>query len=202
MRFSVIMPSILSDYPGAATGRDKKLLRAIDSVLSQSFTDFELIVVADGCRLTRYLVEKHYLANPQVKLLVVDHKGLFGNGPRNAGIATATGEYVIYLDNDDKWGVDHLKTFNDNINGEDWVYSEDWVFNGDWIKRDADPKQYGKIGTSNICHASRLGLRWKDSEAGYGHDYLFIQQLLKFEHFKQIPAAQYYVCHFSGGYQV
>jgi hypothetical protein len=68
------------------------------------------------------------------------------------------------------------------------------------MERTSDPAQYGRIGTSNICHRSSLGLRW--NEAGYGHDYFFIQQLLKYPNHKQISAAQYYVCHINGGYAI
>jgi len=206
MKFSIILPSLLADFPGAATGRDKKLCRAINSVLSQSFTDFELIVISDGCSLTEYLVKKIFASDiikGRIALLSVERKQLFGNAPRNTGIENAKGEYIIYLDNDDRWGVDHLKKINAELNGEDWVYANDWIWNGtEWIERTTDCTQYGRCGTSNICHKASLNLRWKDSEGGYGHDYLFIQQLLKFENHRQIGAGEYFVCHYSNGYCV
>jgi glycosyltransferase involved in cell wall biosynthesis len=209
MKFSVIMPSLLADYPGAAVNRHKTLIRAIESVLAQSFQDFELIVVADGCELTRHIMKTNYDDNPKIKYGIVPRAALFSNGARNTAIDIAEGEYIIYIDNDDKWGPDHLKIFNDQLSGEDWVYADDWTVDqlllrdsGEvkWIRRDTDMTQYGKCGTSNICHARRLDLRWK--EAGYGHDYHFIQQLLKFPNHKHIEAGQYYVCHFHGGYKV
>lgn len=220
MKFSIILPSLLSDFPGSATGRDKKLIRAIQSVLDQSFTDFELTVVADGCKLTEYIVKKLFAMpgtaaldysspiDKRLKLLSVDRKQLFSNTPRNAGIEAAEGEYILYLDNDDKLGPDHLKKINAELSGEDWVYFDDWVWNGvekagegiGWMQRSTDCTQYGRCGTSNICHASRLNLRW--IEAGYGHDYHFIQQLLKFENHKHISPAEYFVCHYSNGYCV
>lgn len=198
MKFSVIMPSLLADYPGAAKKRDQKLVRAINSVLAQSFTDFELIVISDGCDLTDYYVKQMLSKDSRLRLLRVERGSkLWSNAPRNAGIQAANGEYIIYLDNDDMYGPDHLKIFAENLNGEDWVYSNDFLwYDGQWKERITDVKQYGRCGTSNICHASRLGLLWMQD--GYGHDYHFIQQLLKFPNYKQVPTAQYHVCHFNG----
>jgi glycosyltransferase involved in cell wall biosynthesis len=193
MKFSVILPSFLSDYPGAAPGRDKKLIRAIQSLLDQSFQDFELIIIADGCKLTKYLVSKHF-TDERIKLLEVEHKELWSNAPRNSGIDIAKGEYITYLDSDDYFGVNHLKIINEQLNNEDWVYYNDraW-YNNKWTERCCDPTQYSYCGTSNICHATRLNLRW--NKTGYGHDFHFIQQLLKFENYKRIMTPEYFVCH-------
>ena len=83
MKFTVIMASLLSDYPGSATGKDKKLIRAIQSVLSQTYQNFELIVVADGCSLTEFIVKKNF-TDKRLKLIRVERKELFSNIPRNA----------------------------------------------------------------------------------------------------------------------
>lgn len=213
MKFSIILPSLLSDFPGAATGRDKKLIRAIQSVLDQSFTDFELIVIADGCALTEYIVKHQYkrveqislheFSDERLQLLKVDRKQLFSNTPRNTGIENAKGEYILYLDNDDYWGNTHLQIIDGCLNNEDWVYFDDWAWDAEfqiWKQRSTDCTQYGRCGTSNICHAARINLRW--IEAGYGHDYHFIRQLLKFENHKHISPAEYFVCHYSNGYCV
>lgn len=192
MKFSIILPSLLSDYPGSAMGKDKKLIRSIDSVLSQLFTDFELIVISDGCTLTEYLVNR-YFTDERIKLVKVERKELWSNTPRNAGIDIAKGEYIIYIDGDDRWGPNHLQIIKDQLKGEDWVYFNDWRWNGtEFIERQIDITQYGYCGTSNICHAARLNLRWE--KTGYGHDFHFIQQLSKFEG-KKISTPEYFVCH-------
>lgn len=199
-KFSIILPSLLSDYPGAATQRVDKLIRAVNSVLNQTFQDFELLIISDGCDLTDYIVKRQF-TDKRIKLLRVEHNGLFDNTPRNTGIEAAKGKYIIYIDGDDFWGVDHLKIFNDNLKGEDWIWSNDWSHYGeDWTERICDPEQYAHCGTSNICHARRLGLTW--GLAGYGHDYHFIQKLFEFENYRQIPTAQYYVCHIGNCYQL
>lgn len=193
MKFTVIMASLLVDYPGSATGKDKKLIRAIESVLKQTYQNFELIVVSDGCDLTEYIVKKNF-TDKRLKLIRVERKELWSNVPRNAGITNAKGKYIIYLDNDDYYGPDHLRKIDDQMdNTENWLYFNDWRWDGkEFIERKIDITLYGHCGTSNICHASRLGLRWE--KPGYGHDFLFIKQLRKFEG-KKISTPEYFVCH-------
>lgn len=199
MKFSIIMPSLLADYPGSATGKHEKLIRSVSSVLNQSFKDWELIVVADGCDLTKWIVKK--FTDKRIRMFDVERSGLFSNDARNKGIEEAKGDFIIYLDNDDYWRPDHLKISAENLKKYDWVYSNDWTHYGtDWEERICDIEQYSRCGTSNICHKRKLGLKW--NETGYGHDYHFIQQLLEFEKYAQIPTAQYYVCHMLNNYQV
>ena len=188
------MASLLSDYPGSALEKDKKLIRAIDSVLKQTNQNFELIIVADGCPLTEYVVNKNF-NDKRIKLISVDRKELWSNKPRNAGLDAAKGKYILYIDNDDKWGKDHLRIINDQMdNTEDWIYFNDYRWNGkEFIERKIDITLYGHCGTSNICHASRLNLRWE--KPGYGHDFLFIKQLRKFTGKQLAKTPEYYVCH-------
>lgn len=202
MKFSVIMPSMLEDYPGAATQREKKLIRAVGSVLTQSFKDFELIIISDGCNLTSYIIPRMFPDEKRIKLLRVEREGLWSNEARNAGIKEAQGDYIIYCDSDDNWGNNHLKAFADNLNGEDWAYADDAIFrDGKWHPRLTDVNQYGRCGTSNICHARRLSLLW--DKTGYGHDYHFIQQLIKNgKKYKKVQGGEYFVCHVGGMYQV
>jgi glycosyltransferase involved in cell wall biosynthesis len=199
MKFSIVMPSLLQDYPGSSTGKQDKIIRAIGSALTQSFKDFELIVISDGCDLTDWIVKK--FTDKRVRSFRVERSGLFSNDARNKGITEAKGDYIIYLDADDLWGTDHLKIFADNLKKYDWVYSNDYIHYGqDWEERICDIEQFQHCGTSNICHSRKLGLRW--IETGYGHDYHFIQQLLQFKKYSQIPTAQYHVCHVANSYEI
>lgn len=194
------MPSLLHDYPGSATRKNEKILRAINSVIGQTFEDWELIIGADGCELTEWIIKKH-ITDSRVKCIMVQHKGCWSNSARNAALDQAKGEYILYLDIDDCYDKDHLKIINEQLNGEDWVWSNYWThYTGKWTEQQSDMEQYAMCGTPNPIHASRLGLRW--GVAGYGHDYHFIQQLLTFPNNRQIKTAQYMMCHIPNSYEI
>lgn len=86
MRFSVIIPSY---------NHSKYLPDAIDSVLKQSFEDFEVIVVDDGSTDNSLEIAKSF----PVKIISQVNKGLAS--ARNTGIMNAQGEYIFPLDADD-----------------------------------------------------------------------------------------------------
>ena len=88
---------------------EKTVGRAIDSVLSQTYKDIEIICVDDGSPDNAISVLKEYEATihsststsnfNSFKLIRQANKGL--SGARNTGLDAATGEYVAFLDSDD-----------------------------------------------------------------------------------------------------
>jgi glycosyltransferase involved in cell wall biosynthesis len=87
------------------------IAEAIDSVLTQDFADWELIVVDDGSTdRTRDIAQTYVDAQPErVRLLRHPDNGNHGmSATRNLGIAEARGEYVAFLDADDIWLPDKL----------------------------------------------------------------------------------------------
>src|SRR5215210_7397761 len=72
---------------------------AIESVLSQSYTNFEVIVVDDGSTDTTSEVASGH-ADAGVRLFRQENRGLAG--ARNRGLAESKGEYVVFLDSDDR----------------------------------------------------------------------------------------------------
>ena len=194
MKFSIVIPSYLGDYRNAAKNRDSKILRAVNSVLVQTFQDFEVIVVADGCKKTTEIVSK--VEDPRVSCYYIEKSRIWSGEPRNTGIEMARGEFILYLDIDDLYGDGHLMNISTQLGTYDWVWfddirytpkTEEWYINHCFIER------MGKHGTSNICHKRELPYRW--DHAGYAHDYYFIKHLRQNTNFSRIEGGEYYVCH-------
>lgn len=77
------------------------LKRAIDSVLAQSFKDFELLIVDDGSTDdTEAMVAT--IEDPRVRFIKLTHSGFPGK-VRNAGVVQSTGALLAFLDSDDCW---------------------------------------------------------------------------------------------------
>jgi len=85
---------------------EKTIERALASILAQTFTDFEIIVVDDGSTdLTVEAVSRKY--GEQLRL--IEHRKNRGAAAaRNTGIVAARGRWVAFLDCDDTWRADKL----------------------------------------------------------------------------------------------
>ena len=193
MRFTIVLPSFLGPYAGAASRRPEKLRRSIDSVIDQSFTDWELRVVADGCAETVEIMREY--TDARIHVTMIKKAPMWDGAPRNTGIDQGLGDYIIYIDGDDYWGVDHLRGIDAELKDYDWVYFNDYICNhdGTWIQRHCDIKRIGMNGTSNICHRRTLDVRW--GHRGYAHDHYFNQKLLFYPKHAKINAGEYFVMH-------
>jgi len=81
--------------------REKVLKRAIDSVISQTYENWEIIVV-DNCSKDHTENTVFSYSNPNIKLTSVDNDGVIGLS-RNLGIQKANGSLIAFLDSDDWW---------------------------------------------------------------------------------------------------
>lgn len=92
-RFSIII---------CAYNIEEYISRAIDSVLEQTFEDYELLLVNDGSKDKTLEILKQYEKENRHKIRVIDNKKNLGLGKsRNIAIAQAKGEYIVHLDGDD-----------------------------------------------------------------------------------------------------
>ncbi|MFB7786314.1 CDP-glycerol glycerophosphotransferase family protein [Streptomyces vinaceus] len=105
-RFSVIVPA----YKVQAY-----LQESLDSVLSQSFPDLELIAVDDASPdACGSIIDEYAARDPRVTAVHLAHN--LGLGPaRNAGLARATGDYLIFLDGDDTLAPGALQAVTDRL---------------------------------------------------------------------------------------
>lgn len=91
--------------------RREFLLEAVDSVLAQTETDFELILVDDGSTNGSSELAKGLAADRDPRIRYVSHPAdeNLGTGPsRNLGLAAASGRFLAFLDSDDRWEPEFL----------------------------------------------------------------------------------------------
>ena len=91
------MPTVSVIIP--AYNRAKYVTKAIDSVLAQTYTDYEIIVVDDGSTDNTKDVLLPYME--RINYIYQENKGV--SAARNTGIRAATGRWIAFLDSDDIW---------------------------------------------------------------------------------------------------
>jgi glycosyltransferase involved in cell wall biosynthesis len=89
--------------------REKLLPNAIKSVISQTYSNWELIIVDDrSVDNTEYIVEQFIKLDNRIKY-IRNVRGKGPSGARNCGILNSTGKYIAFLDSDDEWLSGHLE---------------------------------------------------------------------------------------------
>jgi len=114
-KITVILPT----YNGASRENGIYLKKAIESVLNQTYTNLELVIVNDGSTDETELICLEY-DDERIKYVYQQNKGL--SGARNRGIEESKGEYLTFLDDDDIFYPDklleqynYLETHNANV---------------------------------------------------------------------------------------
>ena len=98
--FSVIIPTYNSH---------KTILRALKSVVNQSFNDLEIIIVDDGSTDNTKEIIDSFFKDLKVKYTYIYQSNSGPSSARNKAIANSTGKYIAFLDSDDEWHIDKLK---------------------------------------------------------------------------------------------
>lgn len=103
-RFSIIIPTY---------NRRKLLQRAVESVLAQNYDNWELIIVDDGSidHTKEYV---YSIKNDRVQYYYQENNG--ESSARNLGLKKSKGQYICFVDSDDKILPNYLKLFSININ--------------------------------------------------------------------------------------
>ena len=100
VKVSVIMPAYNSEV---------YIRESIDSVLAQTFADFELIVVDDGSTDTTAAIAESY-SDSRIRLIRQPNRGV--SVARNTGLEASQGQFITFLDSDDLYYPDFLKTLH------------------------------------------------------------------------------------------
>jgi len=108
MLFSIIIPTY---------NRARLISRAIESILAQNFSDWEMIVIDDGSTDTTSDILRHYCdSEPRIQYHYTEHGG--APQARNFGCSLASGKYFTFLDSDDEYLANHLSIRAELISNE------------------------------------------------------------------------------------
>jgi len=98
-KISIVMPVFNSE---------KYLEDCLNSLVNQTFKDFELICVNDGSTdNTKEIIDNLENEYPDIKFITIQNSGVCKT--RNLGIANSTGDYILPLDADDKIGTEYIE---------------------------------------------------------------------------------------------
>ena len=109
-RISVIIPAYNSE---------KYIGKSIESVQTQLFQNWELIVVDDGSKDNTFNVAESY-ANRDNRIRVIHQENAGPGIARNTGIAAANGDYIVFIDSDDYVEKDYFQLLSEH--DEDVVF--------------------------------------------------------------------------------
>ena len=136
MLFSIIIP---------VYNVEKYLCDCLDSVICQTFSDWEAICVDDGS-IDGSLALLEQFAARDARIKVVRQTNAGTAAARNTGLKMAKGDYIFFLDSDDWIEKNTLQAIADNLNGEDVLcFSGRRYFEDERASRPADqllPKTY------------------------------------------------------------
>ena len=105
VNFSIILPTF---------NRGHMIRLATESVISQTYNDWELIIVDDGSTDdTKDIIDKFIVIDNRVKYLYQNNKER--SAARNNGIKEAKGDWICFLDSDDIYYTNHLEEFKNLI---------------------------------------------------------------------------------------
>jgi glycosyltransferase involved in cell wall biosynthesis len=142
--FSIIIPLY---------NREKTISRAIESILNQTFQDFEIIVVDDfSTDQSAEIVHKLKILDARIKYIKneINQERCIS---RNKGIQIALGKYICFLDSDDYHLPIHLETFYHKIlekkEPKAFLFTSAWNETEDGIRSE---RVCPEIGTMNLYH--------------------------------------------------
>ena len=195
-KISVIIPAYNSE---------KTIKYTIQSVLNQTFSDLELIIINDGSQDSTIEVIAE-IEDSRIKVFSYPNAG--GNVSRNRGLHLAVGEFVSFLDADDLWTPDklhsQLKALQENITAKVAYSWTDYIDeNGEFIlsgkRLNLNGNVYGNLLLNNflengsnplICRTSLIKLGGFDESLSAAQDWDMWLRLASQFDFVCVPSVQ------------
>lgn len=143
------LPSVSVVIP--AFNREKTLQRAIDSVRTQTFGNWEIVVIDDGSSDGTWdVISRNAVRDPRIRGFRRELNSGLPAVARNVGMAKARGETIAFLDSDDWWWPHHLSR---HVQGMKSCVSRAMSFSHLWTRRRGRPG-WGLLFLPGTAHQS------------------------------------------------
>lgn len=176
MKFSIVIPTF---------NRSKFISQIITDVINQTYTNWELIIIDDGSTDNTKEVISKFIDNPKIQYFF--QLNAERSNARNHGIKDATGDFICFVDSDEKLHRDHLSQIKKGIeinNHKVGVYNYDIGFEfknpkqnytrkGVFFANPVDPSILLSkiIGTPQLCISKKIMNKYLfDPEITVGED--------------------------------
>lgn len=163
---------------------EKYLRKCLDSILSQIYSDFELLLIDDGSKDQSGKICDEYAArDSRIRVFHKENGGV--SSTRNLGIEQVKGEWITFIDSDDWVDADYLANFTMDSDlcvqgyycGERMCqYADDYVkshVGAIYMKRGYVQGPYCKLFQASIVLNNQIRF---DEKLSYGEDILFLMQ--------------------------
>lgn len=190
------MPKISIIVP--VNNTEQYLPRCIDSILSQTFTDFELLLIDDGSTDNSGMICDEYAAkDSRIRVFHKENGGV--SSARNLGLDNAQGEWIAFVDSDDWVEVNWLSICNDKISHDNlvdfikWGYiihlekleietvkidKEKYIEDAISMLEENEKNRYYTFTWTSLCKRSTIGDIRFDNSLTWCEDHLFIINIL------------------------
>ena len=135
MKVSIIIPT---------HNRPDSLKRALHSIASQSFRDFDIFIVQNGKRDYAKEIAEEF-KKQELNIHYVHEKKACAVNARNVGVRKSRGEFIAFLDDDDEWLPEKLRKQTDILNHFSdigLVTCSGWLFN----EQNKKPERFNELG--------------------------------------------------------
>lgn len=128
---------------------ERWLRRCVDSILAQTFSDFELLLIDDGSKdQSGAICDEYAKFDSRVRVF---HKANGGvSSARNLGLDNARGEWIVFADADDWVSESYLRNLIDNSNEADLVFNYATRHDNGIISKEKYPEQFINVSELHI----------------------------------------------------
>lgn len=128
---------------------ENTLSNCLNSILSQSYTNWECLIVIDGARDSSECIARRFAAiDSRFVLIIQDNKGR--SAARNHGIAKATGDWITFIDSDDELSFSGLSAMMNLAR----IYKPDIVYGNYIVKSETSKGQTASCSENGILDLS------------------------------------------------